>query len=69
LRYLNFVIVIPTSSISKDSLAYPVKVGVEWFLCFVSQWLKLKKNEGFSDDQYNLWILGKTSSVLSQEPC
>jgi Na+/H+-dicarboxylate symporter len=68
LRYPNFTVVIPNPGIGQDSLAYPIKTGADRFLCFLNQWLKLKKNEEFTQQEYNLWILGKTDTVLPQEP-
>lgn len=68
LRYPNFTVVAPNPTIGKDSLAYPVKIGAERFVCFLNQWLKLKKNEDFTQNQYNLWVLGKTETIIPQEP-
>lgn len=68
LRYPNFTVVIPNPTIGQDSLAYPVALGADRFLCFLNQWLKLKKNSDFTQNQYDLWILGKTENVIPKEP-
>jgi proton glutamate symport protein len=51
-----------------DTLAYPVKISSERLLTFLNQWLQLKDAEGFSEKQYNLWVLGKTQPASSEEP-
>ena len=60
LNYPNFTVVVPKPGISQDSLGYGVALGSEQMLCYLNQWLLLKKNEGFTEHQYDLWILGKT---------
>jgi len=60
LNYPNFTVVVPNPSIGQDSLGYAVALGSDQMLCYLDQWLLLKKNEHFTQDQYDLWILGKT---------
>ncbi|HSW87136.1 MAG TPA: cation:dicarboxylase symporter family transporter, partial [Rhabdochlamydiaceae bacterium] len=59
--------VMPTPSIGTDILAYPVKVSSERLLVFLNQWLQLKESEGFTEKQYNLWVLGKTQPASAEE--
>lgn len=68
LRYPHFTFVIPNPPIGQDSLAYPIKAGSDRFLCFINQWLKLKKNEDFTQKQYDIWVLGKTENMTPKEP-
>ncbi|MGE5195764.1 MAG: cation:dicarboxylate symporter family transporter [Anaerolineae bacterium] len=68
LRHTHFSIAKPTPSLGIDSMGYPIKGGSPRFLNYLNQWLSLKKNEGFADSQYNLWVLGKTQAPLSEEP-
>lgn len=64
----HYHVVFPTPSLGIDSLGYPVKAGSDRLLNYLNQWLKLKANEGFSEKQYNLWILGKTAPSSTEEP-
>ena len=64
----NFYVIFPTPVLGKDHVSYPVKAGADHFLCYLNGWIKLKENEGFSQNQYNLWILGKTEMVIQNEP-
>ena len=64
----HFQVILPTPVLGKDSLSYPVKAGADHFLCYLNGWMKLKENEGFAQNQYNLWILGKTETVIQNEP-
>jgi len=36
-------------------------------LCYMNQWLLLKQNEKFTQEQYDLWILGKTENATPQK--
>lgn len=56
-----------TPPIGIDTLAYPVDVSAERLLVFLNQWLQLKEAEGFTEKQYNLWVLGKTQPSSSEE--
>jgi Na+/H+-dicarboxylate symporter/ABC-type amino acid transport substrate-binding protein len=67
LRHPAFTVVIPTAPIEQDSLAYPVQANQDRFLCYLNQWLKLKKNEEFTQRQYNLWVLGRTETATPAE--
>jgi hypothetical protein len=68
LRFPNFTTVIPTPSIGQESLSYAIAADADRFLCFLNPWLSLKKNESFTQQEYDLWILGKTESTSSHQP-
>lgn len=68
LNYPNFTVVAPDPLISKESFAYALPLRSERFLAFINLWLKLKKNEGFTKDQYDLWVLGKTKNIIPEAP-
>lgn len=67
LNYPNFTVVVPNPVISQDSLGYAVALGSDQMLCYLNQWLLLKKNERFTEDQYDLWILGKTDKTAPKK--
>ncbi len=63
-----YTVVFPNPSIGTETLGYATKANAPRFLHFLNQWLKLKKNEGFTKNQYELWILGKTEQIEEREP-
>jgi ABC-type amino acid transport substrate-binding protein len=63
LNYPNFTVIAPNPGIAQDSLGYAVAPGSDRMLCYLNQWLALKKNEHFTQHQYDLWVLGKTDST------
>jgi len=66
LNYPNFTVTLPKPEIAKDSLGYAVALGSDQMLCYLNQWLTLKKNENFTQHQYDLWVLGKTDIETPQ---
>lgn len=69
LRHPHYEVIFPKPTLGIDSLAYPIKAdGGERFLGFLNQWMKLKENEGFTQRQYDMWVLGKTAPSEAQEP-
>ena len=68
LNYPNFTVVVPDPLICQESFAYALPSKAERFLAFINLWLKLKKNEGFTKTQYDLWVLGKTKNSAHEEP-
>lgn len=68
LHYPNFTVVVPSDPIGKDSLGYAIKQNDVAFVSFMNQWLRLKEHEEFTKRQYDLWVLGKTETVLVEEP-
>jgi len=67
-RNPSFAIVVPSPPIGQDSLAYGVRVNSVRLLNFLNQWLRLKENEEFTHQQYELWVLGKTETTIPKEP-
>lgn len=67
LRYPHYTIVAPDPPIGMDTLAYAVKPDEDRFLCFLNQWLMLKRQNGLTQDQYDLWVLGKTENIIPQK--
>lgn len=60
--------VVPQPQLGKEMLGYPIKEGENTFRSYLDTWLTLKDNDGFKEQQYNLWILGRTSEVVPYEP-
>jgi Na+/H+-dicarboxylate symporter/ABC-type amino acid transport substrate-binding protein len=67
LKHRTYRIMYPAPAIGHDTLCYILKQGDTDFLEFINNWLTLKKDEGFFNHQYNLWILGKTDSIEIKE--
>lgn len=63
LKHRNYRILLPSPAFGQDTLCYVMKQGDNEFLEFVNNWLILKKEEGYFNHQFNLWILGKTESI------
>lgn len=63
----QFHVVQPQPNLGKETLGYPIKMGDNEFLCYMNSWLKLKENDGFKQQQYNLWILGQTHEAAPPE--
>jgi Na+/H+-dicarboxylate symporter/ABC-type amino acid transport substrate-binding protein len=68
LCHRNFRILFYTPALGVDSLAYAIRSDSDRFLHYLNQWLKLKKSEGFTEKQYDLWIKGKTEIAAPVEP-
>lgn len=64
IRHPHYTIVTPKPSLGVDSLGYLVHAGSPRLLNFLNQWLMLKENEGFTQTQYDLWVLGKEEKPL-----
>lgn len=67
LSHPTFAVVTPSVFLDQDTLAYPVPPKQDRFHSYLGQWLKLKKNEGFTQKQYDLWVLGKTAGATPPE--
>lgn len=65
-QHPNLHIIVPTVAIGTDSLGYPINEHSGRFLTFLNQWLELKKTEGFTSEQYKLWVLGKTNLAKAE---
>jgi Na+/H+-dicarboxylate symporter/ABC-type amino acid transport substrate-binding protein len=68
LCHRNFRIIFYTPPLGFDSLAYAIRNDSQRLLHYLNQWLELKKSEGFTDKQYDLWIKGKTEIAAPMEP-
>jgi Na+/H+-dicarboxylate symporter/ABC-type amino acid transport substrate-binding protein len=68
LRHPGYAIITPDPFLGVDTLAYPTKFDARRLNAYLTQWIRLKKNEAFSKAQYELWILGKTESTIPYEP-
>ena len=63
LKHRNYRIMLPSPAIGQDTLCYILRQGDNQLLEFINNWLILKKEEGFFNHQFNLWVLGKTDSI------
>ena len=63
LLYPSYAITIPEPHIHNDYLGYPMSEKQDRFLDYINQWLRIKKLQGFMDEQYDCWILGKTPKM------
>jgi len=64
----KYKIAFPDPSIGIDSLGYAVHPQSERLLNYMNQWLSLKETEGFTQKQYDLWVLAKTTPSSREEP-
>jgi Na+/H+-dicarboxylate symporter/ABC-type amino acid transport substrate-binding protein len=67
-RHHNYKVAFPSPNIGKDSLAYGVSMNSPKLLNYLNQWLELKKTQGYSQTQYDLWMLEKTEIVVIPPP-
>ena len=51
-----------------DTLSYAIRNDSPRFLHYLNQWLDLKRSQGFTERQYELWIKGKTEIAAPPEP-
>ncbi|NGX26576.1 MAG: C4-dicarboxylate transport protein [Chlamydiae bacterium] len=63
----KFHVVQPKPTLGKETLGYPIKFSAPEFLCYLNSWLALKDNDGFKEEQYKLWIMGKTAVAAPPE--
>lgn len=68
LRHPQFHILFTKKFLGIDSLSYAIAQNDDRFLCYLNQWLLLKKNQGFTERMYDLWILGQTEKATKQPP-
>ncbi len=64
----NYRLAFPQPSLGYDTLGYAIRPGNPRFLNYLNQWLDLKRTQGFTDKQYDLWIKGKTEIAAPIEP-
>jgi len=67
LSHPNYAVVFPDPQISKDVFGYATAQGAETFLSYLNLWLDLKKNEKMTEQQFNVWILGRTDITETPE--
>ena len=67
LSHPNYAVVFPDPQISKDVFGYATAQGAETFLSYLNLWLDLKKNEKITDQQFDVWILGRTDITQTPE--
>jgi proton glutamate symport protein len=60
LTHPEYTVVLPEPPISTDIFGYATAQGADKLLCYLNLWLELKKNERFTEQQYNVWMLGQT---------
>jgi Na+/H+-dicarboxylate symporter/ABC-type amino acid transport substrate-binding protein len=68
IRQPQYFVLFPKPSLGVDVFGYAIRAEEDRFLCFVNQWLSLKRNQGFRKAAYNLWILGKTEETADVPP-
>ncbi len=68
LRRRNFRVIFPDPIMGYDSFGYAIRSDSPRFLNYLNQWLDLKKTQGFTSKQYDLWVKGKTEIVAPVEP-
>lgn len=64
----DYRIVFPHPSLGYDTLSYAIRNDSPRFIHYLDQWLELKKSQGFTERQYELWIKGKTEIASPMEP-
>lgn len=64
----NLRVIFPQPVMGYDSFAYAIRSDSPRFLHYLNQWLELKKTQGFTNKQFDLWVKGKTEIVASVEP-
>jgi Na+/H+-dicarboxylate symporter/ABC-type amino acid transport substrate-binding protein len=68
LCHRDYRIAFPQPSIGRDTLAYAIRNDSPHFLHYLNQWLDLKRTQGYTTRQYELWVKGKTEIAAAQEP-
>ncbi len=68
IQYPSYTVVLPTPAMGSGTFGYPMRQDATRLVQFVNQWLALKKTEGFTQKQYDMWLLGKIEKSASKEP-
>lgn len=68
LTHRKFRILFYEQPLGFDTLAYAIKNNNERFLNYLNRWLELKKSEGFTEKQHDLWVKGRTEIAAMPEP-
>ncbi len=67
IRHPHYSVIFPSPPLGLDCFGYLVRADAPRLLAFLDQWLELKKCEGFTQLQYDRWILGKKEGPASNE--
>ncbi len=67
LKHRHHRVVFPQPSLGIDSLSYAIRDDSPRFTNYLNQWLELKKTQGFTEKQYDLWIKGRTEIAAVPE--
>ncbi len=68
LCHRGYRVILPDISLGLDTLSYAIASDNPRFMQYLNQWLALKQAEGYTQNQYDLWIKGKTEIAVHQEP-
>jgi proton glutamate symport protein len=68
LCHRHFRIVFPRPPLGHDMLSYAIRNDSSRFIHYLNQWLELKRSQGFTEKQYELWVKGKTEIVAPIQP-
>lgn len=68
LCHRDYRIVFPQPPLGYDSLGYAIRTDSPRLIHYLDQWLELKKSQGFTDRQRDLWVKGKTEIVGLPQP-
>lgn len=68
LCHRGYRIVFPQPALGYDTLSYAFRNNSPRFMHYLDQWLELKKSQGFTEKQHDLWLLGKTEIASPPEP-
>ena len=69
LYHPGYSVVIPKPSVLRYALACAVAERDAGFLTYLNQWLKVQEINGFEEENYNYWILGKGAEVVKKRWC
>lgn len=64
----GYRVLLPDIPLGLDTLAYAIPPNNPRFLHYLNQWLALKTAQGYTKNQYNLWVKGKTEIAIHPEP-
>jgi len=67
LNHPRFVVYEYGGQLGKCYFAYPVQLNSLKFLDFINNWIQLKQQDKFYEQQYNYWIMGKSPMIVKKE--
>ena len=68
ISHRGYRVLLPDTSLGLDMLSYAIPSGNPRLLEYLNQWLALKQAEGYTRNQYDLWVKGKTEIAVHQQP-